>query len=317
MTQLIASNQLTLTNLKEKAIDKTEISFWYGLSATKHPLGVYDCTGRDHYFANEFNVTSGKTYTVRVIAKQVKGSIRLAGGILYTAMTSGNAWDSYAAFTLVGEASEDGLCVYERKFVVASGKTKAKIYIVIDQANSGGPTAWRIYDGQVLDENSQPLITDQNNYGALTSPMASPNGTYIWKRTIMYYTDGTNSTIWEYSGVGANGETGKDGKGITSTIITYATSSSGTTAPSSGWTSTVPSVPSGQYLWTKTIWSYTDNTNETGYSVSKIGSDGQTPYVHWAYADNADGTGLTLTDNGQRYIGNYSDYTQADSRIIS
>ena len=42
-------------------------------------------------------------------------------------------------------------------------------------------------------------------------------------------------------------------------------------------------------------------------------NDGQTPYVHWAYADNADGTGLTLTDNGQRYIGNYSDYTQADS----
>ncbi|MGC6569674.1 hypothetical protein [Streptococcus sp. VTCC 12886] len=41
--------------------------------------------------------------------------------------------------------------------------------------------------------------------------------------------------------------------------------------------------------------------------------DGKTPYVHWAYADNADGTGLTLTDNGQRYIGNYSDYTQADS----
>lgn len=42
-------------------------------------------------------------------------------------------------------------------------------------------------------------------------------------------------------------------------------------------------------------------------------NDGQTPYVHWAYSDNADGTGLTLTDNGQRYIGNYSDYTQADS----
>lgn len=43
------------------------------------------------------------------------------------------------------------------------------------------------------------------------------------------------------------------------------------------------------------------------------GEDGQTPYVHWAYSDNADGTGLTLTDNGQRYIGHYSDYTQADS----
>lgn len=42
-------------------------------------------------------------------------------------------------------------------------------------------------------------------------------------------------------------------------------------------------------------------------------NDGQTPYVHWAYSDNADGTGLTTSDNGQRYIGHYSDYTQADS----
>lgn len=42
-------------------------------------------------------------------------------------------------------------------------------------------------------------------------------------------------------------------------------------------------------------------------------NDGQTPYVHWAYSDNADGTGLTLTDNGQRYIGQYTDYTQTDS----
>lgn len=41
--------------------------------------------------------------------------------------------------------------------------------------------------------------------------------------------------------------------------------------------------------------------------------DGKTPYVHWAYSDNADGTGFTTSDNGQRYMGHYSDYTQADS----
>jgi hypothetical protein len=190
MTQLIASNQLTLTNLKEKAIDRTEISFWHGLSATKRPLGVYDCSNRDHYFGNEFNATSGKTYTVRVIAKRTKGSLALRGGIWYTAMTSGNAWDGLADFTLVGEASEDGLGVYERRFLVESGKTKAKIYIQMEQfSGSGYTTAWRIYDGQVFDENGQPLVTDQNSYGTLTSPMATPNGTYIWKRTITYYTD--------------------------------------------------------------------------------------------------------------------------------
>ncbi|MEI4314066.1 phage tail spike protein [Streptococcus suis] len=43
------------------------------------------------------------------------------------------------------------------------------------------------------------------------------------------------------------------------------------------------------------------------------GADGRTPYIHFAYSDNADGTGLTTPDNGQRYIGHYSDYTQADS----
>ncbi|MEG3321794.1 hypothetical protein RFL32_08880 [Streptococcus suis] len=42
-------------------------------------------------------------------------------------------------------------------------------------------------------------------------------------------------------------------------------------------------------------------------------NDGQTAVVHFAYSDSADGTGLTTSDNGQRYIGHYSDYTQADS----
>lgn len=71
-----------------------------------------------------------------------------------------------------------------------------------------------------------------------------------------------------------DGIAGKDGVGIKTTTITYAVSTSGTTAPSSGWTSQVPNVPAGQYLWTKTVWAYTDNTIETGYSVGKMGDTG-------------------------------------------
>lgn len=45
--------------------------------------------------------------------------------------------------------------------------------------------------------------------------------------------------------------------------------------PSIGkWNKNIPTVNPGEYLWTKTVWSYTDNTNETGYSVSKIGEQG-------------------------------------------
>ena len=73
---------------------------------------------------------------------------------------------------------------------------------------------------------------------------------------------------------GTTGLAGKDGVGINSTTITYVGSTSGTTAPTSGWTSTVPTVAAGQYLWTKTVWAYTDNTSETGYSVARMGLKG-------------------------------------------
>ena len=313
--KLIASNQMTLTNLKEKAIERTGISFWHGLSAVKHPLGVYDCGSRDHAFGNEFNVTSGKTYTVRVIAKQTKGSIRLAGGIWYTAMTSGHPSDAYGAFTLVGELSEEGLGVYERKVIVASGKTKGKIFIQLEQTAGGGySTAWRIYDGQVFDENGQPLVTDQNNFGALTSPMAAPDGTYIWKRTITYYTDGTNDTVWEYSGVGEKGNTGANGQ--TSHVhFAFADNATG-----GGFSLTTPKAYMGWYA----DFNESASNDPTKYRWSKWkgdqgvpgkpGADGKTSYFHMAYADSADGrTGFSFKESGQQYQGYYTDFTQTSS----
>jgi hypothetical protein len=84
--------------------------------------------------------------------------------------------------------------------------------------------------------------------------------------------------VWGATGAkgdtGADGIAGKDGVGISSTSITYAASSSGTTAPTSGWASAPPSASAGQYVWTRTVWTYTDGTTETGYSVGKIGNTG-------------------------------------------
>lgn len=112
------------------------------------------------------------------------------------------------------------------------------------------------------------------------NPPALVKGQWFWTKTVWTYTDNTTETGYQKTYVardgndGNNGIAGKDGVGIRSTTITYAQGTSGTVAPTSGWTSQVPNVPTGQYLWTKTVWSYTDNTNETGYSVSKIGEQG-------------------------------------------
>lgn len=112
------------------------------------------------------------------------------------------------------------------------------------------------------------------------NPPALVKGQWFWTKTVWTYTDNTTETGYQKTYVardgndGTNGIAGKDGVGIRSTTITYAQGTSGTVAPTSGWNSQVPNVPAGQFLWTKTVWTYTDNTNETGYSVSKIGEQG-------------------------------------------
>lgn len=112
------------------------------------------------------------------------------------------------------------------------------------------------------------------------NPPALVKGQWFWTKTVWTYTDNTTETGYQKTYVardgndGNNGIAGKDGVGIRSTTITYAQGTSGTVAPTTGWGNQVPNVPAGQFLWTKTVWSYTDNTNETGYSVSKIGEQG-------------------------------------------
>ena len=105
-------------------------------------------------------------------------------------------------------------------------------------------------------------------------------GQYLWTKTVWTYTDNTNETGYQKTYIardgndGNDGIAGKDGVGIKSTTITYASSTSGITKPTSGWSSTIPSVSAGNFLWTKTVWMYTDNTSETGYSVAKMGETG-------------------------------------------
>lgn len=107
-------------------------------------------------------------------------------------------------------------------------------------------------------------------------PSSSEVTTADWPSYIGQYinftqADSTNPSDYTWS---LDGIAGKDGVGINSTTNTYAISTSGTTAPTTGWTSSVPSLVKGQYLWTKTVWAYTDNSSETGYSVTYISKDG-------------------------------------------
>lgn len=157
--------------------------------------------------------------------------------------------------------------------------------------------AWTI-NGIAISENSEQYeITADDIYGkAVVRWSAVINGVTVAFDEVIITdvsdgTDGisptvkinpdTSLTIVDAKGTrktpvlkGSDGLAGKDGVGIKKTTITYASHTNGTTAPATGYTTTVPSVPSGQFLWTKTIWTYTDNTSETGYSVAMMGLKG-------------------------------------------
>lgn len=102
-------------------------------------------------------------------------------------------------------------------------------------------------------------------------------GKFLWTRTTIEYTNNTSSVSYSVSKNGVNGvdgSPGADGVGIKQTTISYVVSDSGTDIPQTGWKDTIDATGSGQYLWTRTVIEYTDNTSSTSYSVSRNGTDG-------------------------------------------
>ena len=73
-----------------------------------------------------------------------------------------------------------------------------------------------------------------------------------------------------------DGTNGKDGTSvkITAKSVTYQASTSGTTTPTGAWVADPPAVAKGQYLWTKTVVTYSDGNSTTAYSVAYQGTNG-------------------------------------------
>lgn len=65
-----------------------------------------------------------------------------------------------------------------------------------------------------------------------------------------------------------------DGRGVKNTTVEYQASTSGTTVPTGAWSTTIPSVAAGSYLWTKTTTNYTSGSPTIGYSVARMGVNG-------------------------------------------
>lgn len=131
---------------------------------------------------------------------------------------------------------------------------------------------------------------------------------------------GTPGADGENGSDGKDGADGKDGK-TSYTHIAYANSADGKTDFS-------VSDSNREYIGMYADFTEQDSTNPDDYAWTlvkgangaqgipgKAGADGKTPYFHVAYANSADGkTGFDIVVSaGKQYIGQYTDYTEADS----
>ncbi|MDT2962635.1 hypothetical protein [Enterococcus casseliflavus] len=215
-----------------------------------------------------------------------EGQTKVSSGVTYskvseTGMTS--TINSAGRYTVTALSADVGTATYQAVYKSVSIQ---KIMIVVkNKQGATGPAGTNGTDGK-------GIVSSATTYQAGTSGTTPPTGTwsvsipsvsenqYLWTRVVLTYSDNTNSTAYSVGKMGAKGETGATGStgatgnGIKSTTINFASSNSGTTAPSSGWTTSIPTVAAGNFLWTRTVLTFTDNTSNTSYTVAKQGEKG-------------------------------------------
>lgn len=131
-----------------------------------------------------------------------------------------------------------------------------------DGADGDGITSTTIHYAKSSSGTTPPTS------GWSTSIPSPTVGRYLWTRTTTTYKKSATTESYSIS------YWAEDGDGIVSTTIHYAKSSSGTTPPTSGWATSLPSVTLGWYLWTRTTTVYKKSPTTEAYSVSRYAKDG-------------------------------------------
>lgn len=329
--KLIASNQITLTNLLELGIINTTLRYAKSTDGVNKPAGSVVASFPDKITPSrsviDNNVMTGKY-------------VHLEQGKTYilSAESNGNFTNQHSE-----TVSGNNVTIW---IVNPSFST----WLVISDSNTSSGTKYTHtrptgdYEIRVNSYKADNSIWIKNivfEDGAWSPniPVVNP-GEFLWTRTTWFYSDGTNKQGYSVSKTGEKGDKGDTGpqgiqglqgpQGIQGpqgpdgrtqyTHIAYADDANG-----GGFSQTSQGKT---YIGMYQDFNSTDSNDPTAYAWSKWkgddgvdgipgtpGADGRTPYVHFAYADSADGhTGFSLTQTGsKRYLGVFTDFNQADS----
>lgn len=325
--KLIASNQITLTNLLELGIINTTLRYAKSTDGVNKPAGSVFASFPDKITPSrsviDNNVMTGKY-------------VHLEQGKTYilSAESNGNFTNQHSA-----TVSSNNVTIW---IVNPSFST----WLVISDSNTSSGTKYthtRLTGDYEIRVNSYKAdnsiwiknIVFEDGAWSPNIPVVNP-GEFLWTRTTWFYSDGTNKQGYSVAKMGEKGDKGDAGpqgiqglqgpQGIQGpqgpdgrtqyTHIAYANDATG-----GGFSQTSQGKT---YIGMYQDFNSTDSNDPTKYRWSKWkgdegapgapGADGKTSYFHIAYAESANGTtGFSFTESGQQYQGYYTDFIQANS----
>lgn len=235
VTTKVSSVETEINSLKETTVNKVQVQYALGDTLTTPPTAGWSETAPEWQAGKYMWQKTVTTYSDGATKESKATCIQGAKGETGTSGTDGKDGTN-------GKNGNDGRGIAST--------------VITYQASSSGTTT--------------PTGTWQSTIPTVTA------GHYLWIKTVINYTSGEPTTSYSVSMMGKTGANGKNGTSIsiTSKSVTYQIGTSGTTTPTGTWSTSVPTLESGKYLWTKTYVKYSDSSETTSYAVSYCAKDG-------------------------------------------
>ena len=175
-------------------------------------------------------------------------------------------------------------------YTITYNDATTSTFTVTNGAKGDTGDAWYVwirYAGQQPTQDSDMGTSPDDWMGIYSGTSATPPTHY------------TSYTWFQIKG--EKGDTGAAAS-IVSSAVEYQTSNSGTVVPSGTWTSTVPTVVQGQFLWTRTTVEFNSGSPIVWYAVAYQAVDGE----------GSPGSSTPLADTGSGLAGSAISYSRED-----
>lgn len=198
------------------------------------------------------------------------------------------------------------------------------------EAPSKNSTAWTIIVEKGEEGKSATITANDVFYATSTNGASHPDlenggwskdfpkvddGTYLWTWTHVEYSDGNKSNVFSVS------RKGIDGKGIQSSVVTYAikaTPSAPEKFDEDDWGDFPTVLTDGYWLYTRTIVTYSDKKTSVSYDVTQVGQGSYYAGLQEYYAAGSSNTTIpTGYPTNKDYVNGVATYVSGEDVSIT